>query len=181
MHSRSPAHRASLRTLFGVVLAISVCATACGGSSNKPSASASTSSAGASPAGASSATAPSAGGTSKSAASAGGTGGSSKVTSSKPPSTSRSLPPASVVTGPKGPPPKTRATKFSPTAQRALYKYAGCMRAKGVGFPEPNLSGPGPVFDPKQMDTKNPHFASAISACRAELLAATGASSRSAG
>jgi hypothetical protein len=81
--------------------------------------------------------------------------------------------PVHIPAGPTGPPPAHRAERFSPATQQALAKFADCMRAKGIHMPEPNISGPGPVFDPKQMDTKNPHFAEATTACRTELLASS--------
>jgi hypothetical protein len=70
----------------------------------------------------------------------------------------------------------TRAARFSPAVQQAYIKFAGCMHAHGVAMPPPNIAGPGPVFDPRRIDTKSPHFASALSTCRAQLLAATATS-----
>jgi hypothetical protein len=67
----------------------------------------------------------------------------------------------------------TRPPRFSPALQRAFLGFAACMRARGVSMPPPNVTGPGPVFDPKRIGTTSPHFASAESICRTQLLAAT--------
>ena len=74
---------------------------------------------------------------------------------------------------PNGPQHTKRGITLAPATQRALYRYAACMRAKGVSMPQPNIDGPGPVFDPKRVDTKSPSFTRASGACRATLLAET--------
>jgi hypothetical protein len=103
-------------------------------------------------------------------------GSSSSKTSSATKTATTATVPVQVATGPKGPPPKTRAAKFSAATQQALHRFAACMREKGVHMPEPNISGAGPVFDPKQMDTRSPHFGPAFKVCRAQLVAAVRAS-----
>ena len=59
--------------------------------------------------------------------------------------------------------------KLSPALQAALVAYAGCMREHGVSMPEPNINGPGPIFDPKQVDTASPNFTNASETCRSKL------------
>ena len=109
-----------------------------------------------------------------SSSSGGGTAGANAATKRTSSASVVSTVPVHIPSGPSGPPPKHRAAKFSPATQQALVKFANCMRAKGIHMPEPNISGPGPVFDPKQMDLKNPHFAAAAASCRAQFLTGTG-------
>jgi hypothetical protein len=61
--------------------------------------------------------------------------------------------------------------KYSPAVKAAFVKFAQCMRSKGISMPEPNTSGPGPLFDPKQIDASPANFQKALSTCRAQLLA----------
>jgi hypothetical protein len=75
----------------------------------------------------------------------------------------------------------THTARFSPAVQQAYIKFASCMRARGVSMPPPNIAGPGPVFDPRRIGTKSPHFASALSTCRAQLVAATLAATSTSG
>lgn len=109
-----------------------------------------------------------------SSSNSGGSAGASAATKRSSSASVVSTVPVHVAAGPSGPPPKHRAAKFSPAMQQALVKFANCMRAKGIHVPEPNISGPGPVFDPKQMDLKNPHFAAASASCRSQFLTGTG-------
>jgi len=109
-----------------------------------------------------------------SSSSGGGTAGANAATKRTSSASVVSTVPVHIPSGPSGPPPKHRAAKFSPATQQALVKFANCMRAKGIHMPEPNISGPGAVFDPKQMDLKNPHFAAAAASCRAQFLTGTG-------
>jgi hypothetical protein len=62
-----------------------------------------------------------------------------------------------------------RGIKLSPALKAALVAYAACMREHGVSMPEPNIKGPGPIFDPKQVDTASPQYASAAKTCRSKL------------
>ncbi len=64
-----------------------------------------------------------------------------------------------------------RAVTLSPAIKEGFVKYAACMREHGVSMPEPNVNGPGPVFDPKQIDTSSPNFQSASKTCRSKLQA----------
>jgi hypothetical protein len=68
------------------------------------------------------------------------------------------------------------ATRFSsPTAKKALAKFAACLRSNGINVPEPNTSGKGPIFNTKGLDTSSPKFAAAESKCRSDLQGAFGA------
>ena len=109
-----------------------------------------------------------------SSSSSGGTAGANAATKRTSSASVVSTVPVHIPSGPTGPPPKHRAARFSPATEQALVKFANCMRAKGIHMPEPNITGPGPVFDPKQMDLKNPHFAAAAASCRAQFLTGTG-------
>jgi hypothetical protein len=135
-------HRANVAAVLALLLALSLGASACGGSSNSTSGNSA-----------------SASGTSKAAAATAKTGAAAV--------------PLGSVTGPQGAAPKKRAAKFSAATQRAFYRFAQCMREKGVSMPEPNINGPGPVFNPRRIDTRSPQFARATRICREALVAET--------
>jgi glyceraldehyde-3-phosphate dehydrogenase/erythrose-4-phosphate dehydrogenase len=63
-------------------------------------------------------------------------------------------------------------TLHSKALRAALVKFAGCMRAHGIKVPTPNVSGTGPVFDPKGIDTSSAQFRAAAKACRSTLASA---------
>jgi hypothetical protein len=68
------------------------------------------------------------------------------------------------------------ATRFSsPTAKKALAKFATCLRSNGINVPEPNTSGKGPIFNSKGLDTSSSKFAAAESKCRSDLQGVFGA------
>ena len=62
--------------------------------------------------------------------------------------------------------------------QRALTKYAACVRENGVNLPAPNTSGNGPVFNTKGLNTSSAAFKSAQQKCKADLPAAFGSGGR---
>jgi hypothetical protein len=59
----------------------------------------------------------------------------------------------------------------SPAFQKAMTRFAQCLRQNGIDVPEPNTSGKGPIFDTKGLDTGTPKFRTAAKKCRSTLLA----------
>ena len=57
----------------------------------------------------------------------------------------------------------------NPTYQKALAKFATCMRENGVNVPQPNTSGTGPVFNIKGLNTASPQFKAAETKCSVQL------------
>ncbi len=57
----------------------------------------------------------------------------------------------------------------NPTYQKALAKFATCMRENGVNVPQPNTSGTGPVFNIKGLNTASAQFKAAETKCSADL------------
>ena len=57
----------------------------------------------------------------------------------------------------------------SPAVRAALTRFAACVRKNGYNLPAPNLSGNGPVFNPKQVDRSNPKFQAAARKCQSLL------------
>jgi len=57
----------------------------------------------------------------------------------------------------------------SPVYQKALAKFATCMRENGVQVPPPNTSGTGPVFNTKGLNTTSAQFKAAESKCSVQL------------
>jgi len=56
--------------------------------------------------------------------------------------------------------------------QKALSRFAACLRQNGVAIGEPNTSGKGPLFDTKGISTSSPQFKAASAKCRATLFKA---------
>jgi hypothetical protein len=57
----------------------------------------------------------------------------------------------------------------NPVYQKALAKFATCMRENGVNVPQPNTSGTGPVFNIKGLNTASAQFKTAESKCSSQL------------
>lgn len=64
----------------------------------------------------------------------------------------------------------------SPASRRALASFAACVRRNGYRLPNPNTSGNGPVFNPRQVDRSNPRFLAAARRCQSLLPRGTGPS-----
>ena len=65
------------------------------------------------------------------------------------------------------PPPRTIPSRpvGSPAIRAALTRFAACMRSHKVNVPPPNLSGKGPLFDMKGVNTTSPQFRVALDQC----------------
>lgn len=57
----------------------------------------------------------------------------------------------------------------SPAARAALTRFVACVRSHGFPLPAPNLSGNGPVFDPRKVNRSDPRFLAASRACQSLL------------
>jgi hypothetical protein len=57
----------------------------------------------------------------------------------------------------------------NPVYQKALAKFATCMRENGVNVPQPNTSGTGPVFNIKGLNTASAQFKAAETKCSVQL------------
>jgi hypothetical protein len=154
------------------LLAGCLAATACGGSSSKPTAGTDT----ATESAATAATSPHAAnghgatGGSSSGSPGGGNGGTSA------PSTGNGAGGGSNSgsSNPANPPHKSEShysSKFSPAMIAALKNFANCARSHGVPIPEPNFSGHGEVFNSKGINPNNPQYQSAVRACEVYILA----------
>lgn len=65
-----------------------------------------------------------------------------------------------------------------PRLRRAVAQIARCLRRHGFDVTNPNLTGPGPVFDTHGIDTKSALYIAAKSACVKEVLPALRATAR---
>jgi hypothetical protein len=58
----------------------------------------------------------------------------------------------------------------NPTFGQALTRFSACMRQHGIaGFPQPNLSGRGSIFQTTGLNTSSPQFGTALTKCRPEM------------
>jgi len=57
----------------------------------------------------------------------------------------------------------------NPVYQKAIAKFATCMRENGVNVPPPNTSGKGPIFSVKGLNTASAQFKAAESKCSVQL------------
>jgi hypothetical protein len=64
----------------------------------------------------------------------------------------------------------------SAASKAALTKFVACMRENGVNLPTPNISGNGPVFNTKDVNTTSSTFKSATAKCQSDLRGAAGGS-----
>jgi hypothetical protein len=58
---------------------------------------------------------------------------------------------------------------FAAGGAQRFAKFAACMRKNGVNLPRPNISGKGPVFNTKGIDTTSSSFKAADAKCAREL------------
>jgi hypothetical protein len=66
---------------------------------------------------------------------------------------------------------------FNPNSaadRAAVTSYVACVRKHGFDLPAPNFSGKGPVFNTAHVNTSNPKFIAASSACQSLLHFASG-------
>ncbi len=68
-----------------------------------------------------------------------------------------------------------------PRLRHAVAQIARCLRRHGFDVTNPNLTGPGPVFDTHGIDTKSAPYLAAKAACVKEVLPALRAAARRAG
>ncbi|HEX5852802.1 MAG TPA: hypothetical protein VFY36_06900 [Solirubrobacteraceae bacterium] len=110
--------------------------------------------------------------------------GDSSSGSSSSSSTSSST--ASAATSATTPAPSSPATAKSPSDadtsrkraafNRALIKFAACLRKHGIDIPPPDTSGKGPLFNTKGLNTSSPKFTAARDKCLGVLRNAAKAS-----
>jgi hypothetical protein len=63
---------------------------------------------------------------------------------------------------------RRRGSLASTAAGRAaLARFIACVKKNGYALPAPNLSGSGPVFDPRKVNRKDPKFVAAVTKCQA--------------
>jgi hypothetical protein len=55
----------------------------------------------------------------------------------------------------------------TPAGRAALTRFTACVKKNGYTLPAPNLSGSGPVFDPKKVNRNDPKFVAAVAKCQA--------------
>ncbi len=83
---------------------------------------------------------------------------------------------ASTATSAATPAPSSQSTAKSPTSEagltvkraafnRALIKFAACLRRHGIPIPPPDTSGKAPLFNTKGLDTSSPKFTAARDKC----------------
>ncbi len=60
----------------------------------------------------------------------------------------------------------------NPAYRRALTRFAACLRRNGVNVPPPNISGNGPIFNTKGINTASAQFRTARMKCAGELRSA---------
>jgi hypothetical protein len=148
-------------------------ATACGGSSSKPNANASTATANAS--GVTTPSSPAHGSTSAHGyvppgGSAGnGSGGTSAPNSGGGGSNTSPSGSPTEQTSPQHLPP--HSSKYSNAVVAAATTFANCVRSHGVPIQQPNFSGHGEIFSDKGVNPNSPQFHEALKACEAYLLA----------
>jgi hypothetical protein len=53
--------------------------------------------------------------------------------------------------------------------QASIKAYAACVRKNGYDLPDPDFSGKGPIFDPKEVDQQDATFKKASKACQSTL------------
>jgi hypothetical protein len=54
----------------------------------------------------------------------------------------------------------------TPAGRAALTRFSACMKQNGYALPAPNLSGSGPVFDPRKVNRRDPKFLAAAAKCQ---------------
>jgi hypothetical protein len=57
----------------------------------------------------------------------------------------------------------------SPAIKQALAKFAACMHENGVDIPKANVSGKGPIFNSKNLNTSSAKFKAADAKCQGDL------------
>jgi hypothetical protein len=55
----------------------------------------------------------------------------------------------------------------TPAGRAALARFTACVKKNGYALPPPNLSGSGPVFDPRKVNRTDPKFVAAVGKCQA--------------
>jgi hypothetical protein len=73
------------------------------------------------------------------------------------------------------------ASQGLPRLRRAVAQVARCLRRHGFDVTNPNLTGPGPVFDTHGVDVKSAPYLAAKAVCVKEVLPALRATARRAG
>lgn len=62
-----------------------------------------------------------------------------------------------------------------PAYRAALAKFAACMRQNGINLPAPNVTGNGPIFNTKGLNTTSASFKAANAKCQPNLRGSFGA------